>query len=124
MFGKMGDLTSNYYLDKPSSEISPDLPAGMVTFREKWVKSAPDQLPGYSLANVSIKGRFDAIITFEDGSFGIIDYKTSDASRRKGCILQPAIISLRLCIGKPGTRGAIPIAHHTARPFHRHPKPL
>ena len=26
-----------------------------------------------------IRGRFDAVIEFEDGSYGIVDYKTSDA---------------------------------------------
>ena len=79
MFGKIGDLTSNYYLDKPASEISPGLPAGIVKFREKWVKSAPICFPDTSTQCV-IKGRFDAIMAFEDGSYGIIDYKTSEDS--------------------------------------------
>ncbi len=82
MFGKMGDLTSNYYLDKPCSEISPDLPPGTVKFREKWVKSVPISFPDTSSQCV-IRGRFDAIAAFEDGAYGIIDYKTSDASEEK-----------------------------------------
>jgi len=44
----MGDLTSNYYLDKSTSEISPKLPAGSVKFREKWVKSVPISFPDTS----------------------------------------------------------------------------
>ena len=82
MFGKMGDLTSNYYLDKPSSEISLELPAGIVKFREKWVKSVPIRFPG-TTSQCVIKGRFDAIIAFDDGSYGIIDYKTYNASEEK-----------------------------------------
>ena len=82
MFTRMGDLTSNFYLDKPSGEISPDLPAGVLKFREKWVRSVPISFPGTSTQLV-LKGRFDAVMAFEDGSFGIIDYKTSDASEEK-----------------------------------------
>jgi hypothetical protein len=67
MFGKMGDLTSNYYLEKPSSELSASLPAGVVKFREKWVKSAPIGFAETS-GQCVIKGRFDAILSFEDGS--------------------------------------------------------
>ena len=82
MFGKMGDLTSNYYLEKSTNEISPDLPAGIVKFREKWVKSVPISFPDTSTQCV-IKGRFDAIMVFKNSSYGIIDYKTSDASEEK-----------------------------------------
>jgi hypothetical protein len=56
MFGKMGDLTSQYYLDKSSSEISPQLPAGCVKFREKWVKSIPISFPDTSTQCI-LKGR-------------------------------------------------------------------
>jgi hypothetical protein len=82
MFSRMGALTSNYYTDKPSSEISPSLPAGTVTLREKWVKSIPISFPDVE-GKCIIKGRFDAIMAFEDGTYGIIDYKTSDASEEK-----------------------------------------
>jgi hypothetical protein len=82
MFSKMGNLTSNFYLDKPSSEISPDLPAGRVKFREKWVKSAPIDFPD-TASQCVLKGRFDAVMAFEDGTYGVIDYKTSDASEEK-----------------------------------------
>jgi hypothetical protein len=56
MFGKMGDLTSQYYLDKSSSEISPQLPAGCVKFRKKWVKSIPISFPDTSTQCI-LKGR-------------------------------------------------------------------
>jgi hypothetical protein len=53
-----------------------------VKFREKWIKSVSISFPGTSTQLV-LKGRFDAVMAFEDGSFGIIDYKTSDASKEK-----------------------------------------
>jgi hypothetical protein len=79
MFGKMGDLTSNYYLGRHSHDISPDLPEGRVQFREKWVKSVPIDFPGTDSRCV-IRGRLDAVVAFEDGSYAVIDYKTSEPS--------------------------------------------
>jgi hypothetical protein len=78
IFGKMANLTSDFYLDKPAGEISPDLPPGVVKYREKFVKSAPISLPGIE-SQCYINGRFDAVIEFEDGSYGVVDYKTSEA---------------------------------------------
>jgi hypothetical protein len=123
MFGRMGNLTSNYYLDKPSSELSPALPAGVVKYREKWVKSVPISFPELT-AQCIIKGRFDAIMAFEDGSYGIIDYKTSDASEEKSCVLQPAIIRLCLRPGEPGSGCTLPIPDHPAGSFHHHTTPV
>jgi len=108
MFGKMGDLTSNYYLDKPSSEISPELPAGVVKFREKWVKSVPISFPG-TASQCLIKGRFDAIIAFDDGSYGIIDYKTSDASEEKAAFYSRQLSAYAYALENPAP-GALSIS--------------
>jgi len=78
IFTKMGNLTSEFYLGKPTSEISPSLPPGVVKLREKFVKSTPISVPG-SKSQCYINGRFDAVIEFDDGSYGIVDYKTSEA---------------------------------------------
>jgi hypothetical protein len=108
MFGKMGDLTSNYYLGKPAWEISSDLPAGLVKFREKWVKSAPISFPDTSTQCV-IKGRFDAIMAFEDGSYGIIDYKTSDASEEKAAFYSRQLSAYAYALENPAP-GALSIS--------------
>ena len=112
MFGKMGYLTSNYYLGKPSSEISPNLPAGIVQFREKWVKSIPISFPGTSTQCI-IKGRFDAIMAFEDGSYGIIDYKTSDASEEKAAFYSRQLSAYAYALENPapGALSISPINH-------------
>ena len=108
MFGRMGDLTSNYYLDKSSSEISPDLPAGIVKFREKWVKSVPISFPDTSTQCI-LKGRFDALMAFEDGSYGIIDYKTSDASEEKAAFYSRQLSAYAYALENPAP-GALSIS--------------
>ena len=100
MFGKMGDLTSNFYLDKPSSAISPSLPGGIVQYREKWVKSSPIRVNSSS-SQCMIRGRFDAIVAFEDGSYGIIDYKTSDASTEKAAFYSRQLSAYAYALENP-----------------------
>jgi hypothetical protein len=100
MFSKMGDLTSNFYLGRPAREISPDLPAGSVKFREKWVKSVPISFADTSTQCV-LKGRFDAILEFEDGSYGIIDYKTSDASEEKAAFYSRQLSAYAYALENP-----------------------
>jgi hypothetical protein len=78
IFTKMANLTSGFYLGKPTREISPGLPPGAVKMREGYVKSAPIDIPGVE-SQCYIKGRFDALLEFEDGTYGLVDYKTSDA---------------------------------------------
>jgi len=78
IFGKMANLTSGFYQGRPTSEISPALPPGVVRYRERFVKSAPISIPG-ARSHCYIHGRFDAVIEFDDGTYGIVDYKTSDA---------------------------------------------
>jgi len=78
IFGKMANLTSAFYMGRPCHEISPTLPPGTVKYREKFVKSAPISIPG-AVSQCYIYGRFDAVIEFDDGAYGIVDYKTSEA---------------------------------------------
>jgi hypothetical protein len=79
MFGRMANMTSGYYLGKSTADISPTLPPGRVALQERWVQSEPISLPG-AASKCYIKGRFDAVIEFDDHTYGIIDYKTSEAS--------------------------------------------
>jgi ATP-dependent exoDNAse (exonuclease V) beta subunit len=114
----MGDLTSRFYLDKPASEISPDLPPGIVKYKEKWVKSSPISFPD-SASQCVIRGRFDAVIAFEDGSYGIIDYKTSDASAEKA-----AFYSRQLSAYAYALERAQLCTHPPAGAVHHHPASL
>jgi len=82
IFGKMANLTSQFYLGRSTADISPSLPPGYVKLREGYVKSAPISVRG-SASQCYINGRFDAVLEFEEGSYGIVDYKTSEAKEEQ-----------------------------------------
>ena len=54
-----------------------DLPPGIVKYGEKWVESKNIHFSGID-DSCFIKGRFDVVIEFDDGTYGVIDYKTSN----------------------------------------------
>jgi hypothetical protein len=76
IFGKIDKLMKDFYEGKSTQALDPSLPPGNVLFGEKWVQSAPITLPGHT-DSVFIRGKFDTVVEFDDGSFGVIDFKTS-----------------------------------------------
>jgi hypothetical protein len=111
MFGKMANLTSEFYMGKPSLEISQSLPAGIVKYREKFVKSSLISIPG-AVSKCYINGRFDAVIEFEDGSYGIVDYKTSEAREEQVAFYSRQLTAYAYALENPapGALGLRPIS--------------
>jgi hypothetical protein len=103
IFGRMANLTSAFYDGKPTSEISPDLPPGVVKYRERFVKSAPISIPG-ARSQCYIYGRFDAVVEFEDGTYGIVDYKTSDAKEEHAAFYSRQLSAYAYALENPAPK--------------------
>jgi hypothetical protein len=76
IFTKIDGLMKHYFEGKATAEISPTLPPGVVMHGEKWVESQPVSLPGLA-AQGFLRGKFDTVLQFKDGSYGVVDFKTS-----------------------------------------------
>ena len=79
IFSKIAGLLKDYYDGKPNSELHADIPSGVVSLGEKYVRSDIIQLPNHE-DTCYINGRFDIVLSFDDGSYGVIDFKTSKPS--------------------------------------------
>jgi hypothetical protein len=55
----------------------PGMPASVTRYSDEWVESRKIRLPGHT-STCFIRGRFDTVVEFEDGSFGIVDFKTTE----------------------------------------------
>jgi len=77
IFGTIDRLMKTYFENRPASELDRALPSGSVQFADNWVESMPIQFPGLA-QQCFIKGKFDSVIAFSDGSYGVIDFKTSE----------------------------------------------
>ena len=76
VFSRIDSLMKHLFEGKSTQVISPELPPGKVTLQGKWVNSAPIQFEGIE-ASCYLKGAFDSVLTFEDGTYAVIDFKTS-----------------------------------------------
>jgi CRISPR/Cas system-associated exonuclease Cas4 (RecB family) len=77
IFGAIDRLMKDYYESRSTAELDASLPAGKVRFGERWVESLPVTLSAHT-GQCYIRGKFDSILAFEDGSFGVVDFKTSE----------------------------------------------
>jgi hypothetical protein len=69
-------LMKDFFYALPANEISPDLPPGKVAFSSKWVYSQPISF-NHREASCYIRGIFDTVLEFDDGSFAVVDFKTT-----------------------------------------------
>jgi len=81
VFSRIDSLMKKLFAGQPTSALSPDLPPGRVTLQGKWVNSAPIAFPGIE-ASCYIKGAFDSVLAFDDGSYAVVDFKTTSPNRQ------------------------------------------
>ena len=78
IFSRIAGLLKNHYTGKHTRELHVALPPGIVKYGEKYVTSKIIQSPSRD-ATCFISGRFDIVVNFEDGTYGVIDFKTGNA---------------------------------------------
>lgn len=76
VFTMLDNQTKDYYFNKRSEEMAEELRPGRVAFGDRWVRSRPLSVPGHD-TKVMLQGKIDTALSFDDGSYGIIDFKTS-----------------------------------------------
>jgi hypothetical protein len=76
IFGLIDRLMKDIYLGNSNKKMTNELPEGQAIMSGRWVNSAPIRLPNHDIT-CSIRGLFDTVVHFEDGSYGIVDFKTT-----------------------------------------------
>lgn len=77
IFSKMSWLLRDHYNEKRTEQLNKNIPPGKIVHQEKFVTSKPI---ASAIENVKcfINGKFDVVVEFDDGSYGIIDFKTGN----------------------------------------------
>jgi len=78
IFSRIDLLMKRLFQDKNTGDLTPELPPGRVLFGERWVESLPITLGADR--PVFLRGKFDTVVSFDDGSYGVADFKTSEPS--------------------------------------------
>ena len=76
IFIKIDSIMKDYFEGKSPKDITAALPGGKVEFGDRWIQSKPflDKKTGN---RCFIKGKTDTVLGFEDGTYGVVDFKTS-----------------------------------------------
>ncbi len=90
IFSKIAGLLKDHYDGKHTSELHVALPGGAVSHGEKRIRSQPIQTAGHD-STCFISGRFDIVVSFDDGTYGVIDFKTGKPSRESANLYSPQL---------------------------------
>lgn len=66
-----------HFTGKRTTDVLPALPAGTLDPSGSWVQSTPLTIPRHASTCV-IRGKLDSIVKFDDGTYAVIDFKTSE----------------------------------------------
>lgn len=78
MFGRINKLLQTSIMGMNLRDVHPDLPSGVITVQEGFMKSK--QIPG---TNTYLSGRFDILTKLDDGTHAIIDFKITTPDEEK-----------------------------------------
>ena len=112
IFSSIDRAMKNHYRDRSVQELSPDLPPGKFFFSEQFIVSQPVTRPGFDLP-VYFAGKFDALLEFDNGDFGIVDFKTSEAKEAHIAFYARQLEAYAYCLEHPlsGKLARSPITH-------------
>lgn len=79
VFSKMNGLLQEEIMGMSLDQINPDLPAGKIELKERFLISVP--IP--NTKSCYIAGKFDILSTLDDGTYAIIDFKITDPAKDK-----------------------------------------
>jgi len=103
IFSQIAGLLKNHYDGKHTSELHLDLAPGIVSHGEKYVRSQVIQLPNHGAA-CYISGRFDIVVSFTDGTYGVIDFKTGKPSMESANLYSSQLHAYAYALEHPGDR--------------------
>jgi hypothetical protein len=99
IFAKLDSQQRRYFADRPTSDVDDALPPGTLHNGGR-VQSAPHTISG---VDFTIRGSMDALLRFDDGSVGVVDFKSSTASPQLGDAYRPQLAAYQWALSKPAS---------------------
>jgi len=108
VFSTIASLLKDHYTGKRTRELHPALPPGTVKYGEQRVRSEPIHVPGHD-ATCVISGRFDIVVHCDDGTYGVIDFKTGSPKERYAALYGRQLHAYAYALEHPA-RGALALS--------------
>jgi hypothetical protein len=104
----LSTFQEEYFRRVPMPTLDPSLPAGTVKQWGQWVKSKNIVINGVE-SQWKLRGIYDLLGHYDDGSVGIIDCKVSDSERDSGDFYAPQLESYAYTLENPLSGRAFPV---------------
>jgi hypothetical protein len=79
VFTRIDRAMRDFFEPRGTAWLSPTLPPGTVDCRDRFLTSEAIAVPGYS-ETCYLRGKTDCLLRFDDGTFGVVDFKTANPS--------------------------------------------
>ena len=99
IFAKLDSQQRRYFTDRPTADVHPDLPSGTLHNGGR-VESTPHAVAGIDFI---IRGNMDALLRFDDGSVGVVDFKSSTPSQQLGDAYRPQLAAYQWALSRPAS---------------------
>ena len=100
LVGELADLQERHYKGRKSEDLGAGLPTGQVISHGGWVHSTPISIDGNETP-YSIRGKYDLLLKFDDGTYGIIDCKFQAKLNDKSDFYSPQLEAYAFALENP-----------------------
>lgn len=100
LIGVITEMQEAQYRTATSADFSASLPNGRVHSTGGWVESAPFVIPGTE-KKWCVRGKYDFLMEYDDGTWGIIDTKFSGSLGEKTGFYSPQIEAYAYALENP-----------------------
>ncbi len=110
LVGDLAAMQEASYVGKSSADMHPALPEGKVWKLADWVQSTNIIVDGVD-SGFAIRGKYDLVMEFPDGTYGIIDCKFQARDSDKSKFYSPQLEAYAFALENPAKNAPITISH-------------
>lgn len=102
LVGELSALQEGHFASATSKDLHPNIPEGKVVGKGGWVKSIPIPVNGNS-SPFAIRGKYDLLMEFSDGTYGVIDCKFQGKDNDKSEFYSPQLEAYAFSLENPAS---------------------
>ena len=102
LVGELSAMQEAHFDAVTSALVTPALPSGKVHSRGGWVKSTPIVVNG-SASPYAVRGKYDLLMEFDDGTWGVIDCKFQGRDSDKSDFYSPQLEAYAYSLENPAS---------------------
>ena len=102
LVGTLSALQEARFRSAATTDMSKAMPSGAVVDAGSWVVSTPVVIDGVATP-FQIRGKYDLLVKFDDGSFGVVDCKVSSSADDKADFYRPQLEAYAFALESPAS---------------------